>query len=975
MGSLKAPGPDGMSVLFFKHYWNSVGKDFCDAVTDFFLTGNLHRGFNTTNVTLIPKVPNPKKVSQFRPIALCNVIYKVISKVIANRVRAILPRLICPTQAAFVPGRSIQDNNVLIQEIIHSFKKKKGKEGFFAIKIDLVKAYDKLRWSFIDHVLCSFRAPEKFRHWVRQCLTTTSFNLLLNGRKISGFNPECGIRQGDPLSPYIFIWAAEILSRILENALNCGTIKGIKLSRDGPSLSHLFFADDLILVGRANLIEAKGMWQCLEKFCDWSGQSINKLKTSIFFSGNTSIGMKRSIKQALGLNCGMGNINYLGLPLFRSRQKDADFNFILDNLVKKLHGWKLKSLSKAGRATLIKSVGLALPVYTMQTTKLSKKLASRIDGMVRDFWWGCEQGNRGICLRAWDHLCLPKSQGGLGFRKSLEMNQALLAKWGWDLLNENQSLCCKVLKAKYLRGRQFFDCDVKSSDSWFWKNVVRTKEILKEGACRLIANGSDTSIWNDPWVIHGRDFYPKPKHNYQGTPEFVSDLLLPDGNWDIRKLNDLFHRDTVNSILRGGKPSGQGRDRWIWIKNSNGRFSTKSAYLIQAMKRAPLCNVAPNLWNKLWSSKVLERHKVLWWSILSNTLPVRAILSKRMVIDEITCPFCGNGDETMEHLFLYCDLASHLWRSSPWGVMPVVESGARMWDWVSFLWNLRTKGVDTDGLFLYASIVVDTIWRARNDKVADTLGSSPPPEDWVKINCDVRVGLESMCVVAIARDHTESILWVATNKLQFTDSLIGEAATCLLALETATTMHRPFVMVESDSKIVIKNLEGIDSFWQLENYARQCKHLSTFFTCCNFSYISRNCNFAAHNVAKWAFANNISGMVEVSTIPSNFFCNDREASLLSFATQHRGLQRVEMLEIELFQTREHCEKKIQELEEANKATQANAGRKLEEAKADAKNRSGEMLAYCEQTKKEEFGTAEDEVDDEEEEDPIKSPTM
>ncbi|KAM6556810.1 hypothetical protein CsatB_003829 [Cannabis sativa] len=908
MGSLKAPGPDGMSVLFFKHYWNTVGQDVCDAVVDFFQSGNMHRGFNATNIALIPKVPNPKKVSQFRPISLCNVIYKVISKIIANRIRVFLPRLICPTKAAFVPGRNIQDNNVLIQGIIHSFKRKKGKDGFFAIKIDLVKAYDKLSWQFIDHVLRSFKAPDKFCHWVRQCITTTSFNLFLNGRKFNSLTSECGIRQGDPLSPYIFIWADEILSRILEHALDNGTISGIKLSREGPKLSHLFFSDDLILVGRANLEEATGMWQCLEKFCDWSGQRINKLKTSIFFSGNTSDGMKRGIKQTLGLNCEMGNINYLGLPLFRSRQKDAEFNFILDNLVSKLHGWKLKSLSKAGRATLIKSVGLALPVYTMQTTKLSKKLASRIDGMVRDFWWGCEQGNRGICLKAWDQLCLPKSSGGLGFRKTVEMNQALLAKWGWALLTEEKSLCCNVLRTKYLKGRHFFDCEVKSSDSWFWRNVVRSKEILRKGACKLISDGRETRIWDDPWVIHGTNFYPKSNFRQQRGFQKVSDLLLPDGNWDTPKLHNLFDQETVSNIVRGGNPSGQGRDRWVWTKESNGLFSTKSAYLIQALDRAPLCNIAPALWNKLWNSKILERHKVHWWSILSNALPLRAPLAKRMGFEEVSCPIFGEAEETTEHLFLYCNFAFHLWRSSPWGVMPVLDSGARMWDWVTFLWNLKSRGVDTDELFLYASIVVDTIWRARNDKVhnksmgnikhyIDSISScytdygscllsppqsvgtqawSSPPEDWVKINCDVKVGGETMCAVAIARDHNKSVLWVAAKRLHFSDPLTGEAAACLLAMETAVSLHHPFILVESDSKIVIKNLKGDDSIWRIENYVRHCKLLSTFMTNCNFSSIARNRNYAAHNVAKWAFANNVTGMVEISTIPLNIFCNDHE---------------------------------------------------------------------------------------------------
>ncbi|KAM6562483.1 hypothetical protein CsatB_022481 [Cannabis sativa] len=157
-----------------------------------------------------------------------------------------------------------------------------------------------------------------------------------------------------------------------------------------------------------------------------------------------------------------------------------------------------------------------------------------------------------------------------------------------------------------------------------------------------------------------------------------------------------------------------------------------------------------------------------------------------------------------------------------------------------------------------------------------TTAWSPPPVDWIKINCDVRVGGDSMCVVAIARDSTGSILWVATKLLKFADSIIGEAAACLLALETAVSMHHPFVMVESDSESVIKNLKGADTLWGIENYVRQCKRLSTCMISCNFSFISRICNFAAHNVAKWAFANNFNGMVEVSTIPIDILCNDHE---------------------------------------------------------------------------------------------------
>uniref|UniRef100_A0A803NKB3 Reverse transcriptase domain-containing protein n=1 Tax=Cannabis sativa TaxID=3483 RepID=A0A803NKB3_CANSA len=502
MNSHKAPGPDGMSVLFYKHYWESIGADFCDAIQDFFVSGRMHRWINATNIVLIPKVQNPKRTNHFRPISLCNVVYKVIAKIIANRLKPILPSIICPTQAAFVPGRNIHDNNVIIQEIIHSFNRKKGKEGFFAIKIDLVKAYDRLSWKFIDHVLDCSGIPPRFRHWISQCISTTTLNVCLNGGQVGNINPSCGLRQGDPLSPYLFIWAVEVLSRLITDSLDRDLIKGIKLSRGGPVLSHIFFADDLILVGRANLIEANGFWSSLEQFCSWSGQQVNKLKTTIFFSKNTPMEMRRDIKEALGIDYPEGCIKYLGLPLFRSRQKDADFNFILDNLTAKLQGWKAKTLSKAGCATLIKFMGLSLPMYAMQTTKLSTRMVNRIDGLVCDFWWGFEKGNHGLHLKAWDKLCLPKSLGGLGFRKTREMNQAFLSKWGWNILNGSQSLCCKVLVAKYLRGKDFLTCRYKNSDSWFWKSVVKANSILRKGACKLIADGKTTSIWRDPWIPH-----------------------------------------------------------------------------------------------------------------------------------------------------------------------------------------------------------------------------------------------------------------------------------------------------------------------------------------------------------------------------------------------------------------------------------------------------------------------------------------
>ena len=143
MGSLKSPGPDGFPPLFFKHYWNIVNKEVTEAVKNFFSSGRLLQQLNHTFITLIPKVVGVARVNQFRPISLYNVVYKVISKILAQRLKVLLPKIVSPWQGAFVPGRVIQDNTIIAQEVIHVMKRSKGKQGYMALKMDMEKAYDR----------------------------------------------------------------------------------------------------------------------------------------------------------------------------------------------------------------------------------------------------------------------------------------------------------------------------------------------------------------------------------------------------------------------------------------------------------------------------------------------------------------------------------------------------------------------------------------------------------------------------------------------------------------------------------------------------------------------------------------------------------------------------------------------------------------------------------------------------------------
>lgn len=269
----KAPGPDGMTPAFFQKHWNVVGKDVIKMTRDFFRTGIMLGGLNETNVVLLPKKKNPTVVGDLRPIALCNVLVKIITKVLANRMKKLLDVVVSDTQSAFIPGRLISDNIMISYKVMHYLKRKKfGKEGFMALKLDMSKAYDRIEWKFLEAILRKMGFCDWWVYLVMQCVTTVSYSVVHGEYEMGPIIPTRGIRQGDPLSPYLFIICAEGLSSLISKYEAKQWIHGIKVCRKAPIISHMLFADDSYFYCKADTTEVSKVLELLDVYENVSRQ-------------------------------------------------------------------------------------------------------------------------------------------------------------------------------------------------------------------------------------------------------------------------------------------------------------------------------------------------------------------------------------------------------------------------------------------------------------------------------------------------------------------------------------------------------------------------------------------------------------------------------------------------------------------------------------------------------------------------------
>ncbi|XP_060969794.1 uncharacterized protein LOC115713245 [Cannabis sativa] len=346
MASDKSPGLDGMSAMFYHHHWHIVGNLVSSVVLHILNDNGDPTIFNKTLLTLIPKVKKPTTMKDFRPISLCNVVYKLVSKMIIYRFKYVLPLVISETQSAFLPNRLITDNVLVAFEMIHSLKHRKhGNKGYAAIKLDMSKAFDRVEWSFLAAVMGKMGFNIRWISLIMRCLHTTSFSFNLNGSVVGSITPQRGLRQGDPLSPYLFLICSEGLSRLLQYEERVGRLKGYAVSRRAPTISHLFFADDSLLFCQADDRSCGSIKRALNIYHRASGQELNLDKSVMSFSPNTPPLVQHSFQNILGMPISDCHEKYLGLPAYSERDKKQLFADIKERIWKLMNSWNDKLFS------------------------------------------------------------------------------------------------------------------------------------------------------------------------------------------------------------------------------------------------------------------------------------------------------------------------------------------------------------------------------------------------------------------------------------------------------------------------------------------------------------------------------------------------------------------------------------------------------------------------------------------------------
>uniref|UniRef100_A0A803NPV8 Reverse transcriptase domain-containing protein n=1 Tax=Cannabis sativa TaxID=3483 RepID=A0A803NPV8_CANSA len=681
----KSPRPDGMTPGFFQKYWNVVGLDVITQVKEFFDTCYFSPVLNETNIVLIPKKKQPESMGDLRPISLCNVAYKIIAKVLANRLKVVLPFVISETQSAFIQGRLISDNIMVAFEVMHYLKRKRlGKTGTMALKLDMSKAYDRVEWVFLEKMMTQLGFPWKMVSLIMHCVSSVTYRIAHGGNNMGPITPSRGICQGDPLSPYLFLICAEGFSSLVKMFVQKQWLSGCRVARTAPIVSHMLFADDSYIFCKANETEVANVLRLLQLYEKASGQKINFQKSVVFFSNNIQDEMRAYLCGLLGMVAATNNSFYLGLPCTMARNKNAILGFLKEKMIKRIQGWESKFLSKAGKD---------------------------LEGLMARFWWKSQSkgATKGVSWVSWNKLCKHKDVGGLGFKSLREYNLAYLGKQGWRSITNENSLVAKLYKARYYPKGNFLSAELGPNPSFIWRSILEAKELLQAGLRRSICDGKTTSILNDHWLPCVDNHFVTTYHPNLVGRSVDSLLQLERRAWDVDLIRDMFNQQDMDLILSIQLSDAQRGDCWYWSKETNGVYSVRSAYkLLQQISGDWPNEGADVYWKRLWQLNVPAKVHHLVWRVISGTLPTKLQLSNRHVHVDLTCPLCNKAPESIPHVLFSCEFAH-----SYWNIAAVSAAGVNESEFFTWFCDILQQG--SKRIAEKTAMILWRIWLARND--------------------------------------------------------------------------------------------------------------------------------------------------------------------------------------------------------------------------------------------------------------------
>ncbi|CAM8929085.1 unnamed protein product [Rhodiola kirilowii] len=776
----KAPGPDGLSALFYQKSWVILKERVTECILNMLNSGQLEENLNRTLITLVPKTKEPKRIEEYRPISLCNVVAKMVTKVLANRLKTVLPHIISDSQSAFVPGRLISDNILAAHELIH-FINTRGKQrvGYLSLKLDISKAYDRVEWDYLEAIHRRMGFPDKWTKLIMACVKSVYYTIRVNDRVTEEIWPERGLRQGDPLSPYLFLICTEWFAQKLKQWQGESRLQGIRICRGAPDITHLMFADDSVIFLRASMSNVANLKRILMTYEELSGQKVNLAKSEICFSKNVSADLQGRICAELRVRQVKNFSRYLGLPIAFSHNKTDLFKFIVERVWQKVQGWKEQTLSMAGKETLVKSILQAIPTYAMMCFKLPDSLCKRIIGIISRYWWSNKGGGRCIYWGSYKLLCKAKEVGGLGFRDFVNFNDALLAKQIWRLVTNPDALVSRLIRAKYYKDTDVLQSHLGFRPSFAWRSLWNVKNKISQ------------------WI------------SYEGQPQ---------------------------------QPVWKGEDCGMFSVKSAYMQLKKQSELSQINQRGEQASLSKTqaFWRRIWRLKAQPKVKVFAWRVFHNFLPSADNLARRHCNVKLECQVCGWRRESTIHTLLHCWWAKAFWGASRIDCSFLDLDFSNPGDWLWFcvskfsnqelsvilqgarqIWfnrNLVVNGKTALNPFEEAESVVDTVHLSLQTGhrfvVTNLYGDVewiPPEIGFVKINVDGAWDRETLNagIGICCRDSSGTILFVEASPVaRLSSSFEAEFRSLFRSLELAETKKLRKVIFELDSAEVYNILQG-----------------------------------------------------------------------------------------------------------------------------------------------------------------------